>query len=98
MCKVEVSSDFRVLHRYNIFCIVRLTMSALIHATTMTTNVIFMIARCSPLFEYSPTALIVITSVRATTSFLAATNKEKRKTRRNIEVSLTEIISVTQEK
>ncbi|CAN6462363.1 unnamed protein product [Victoria cruziana] len=34
---------------------------------------IFMIARCSPLFEYPPTALIVITSAGATTSFLAAT-------------------------
>ncbi|KAG6583633.1 NADH-ubiquinone oxidoreductase chain 5, partial [Cucurbita argyrosperma subsp. sororia] len=32
-----------------------------------------MIARCSPLFEYPPTALIVITSAGATTSFLAAT-------------------------
>ncbi|KRH12696.1 hypothetical protein GLYMA_15G187800v4 [Glycine max] len=31
------------------------------------------IARCSPLFEYPPTALIVITSAGATTSFLAAT-------------------------
>ena len=29
-----------------------------------------MIARCSPLFEYPPTALIVITSAGATTSFL----------------------------
>jgi NADH-ubiquinone oxidoreductase chain 5 len=32
-----------------------------------------MIARCSPLFEYSPTALIVITFAGAMTSFLAAT-------------------------
>ncbi|KAG6585882.1 NADH-ubiquinone oxidoreductase chain 5, partial [Cucurbita argyrosperma subsp. sororia] len=31
-----------------------------------------MIARCFPLFEYPPTALIVITSAGATTSFLAA--------------------------
>nr|QLA48188.1 NADH dehydrogenase subunit 5 [Medinilla magnifica] len=47
--------------------------SALIHAATMVTAGVFMIARCSPLFEYPPTALIVITSAGATTSFLAAT-------------------------
>ncbi|KAK4755773.1 hypothetical protein SAY87_009530 [Trapa incisa] len=46
--------------------------SALIHAATMITAGVFMIARCSPLFEYPPTALIVITSAGATTSFLAA--------------------------
>ncbi|KAE9619495.1 hypothetical protein Lal_00012893 [Lupinus albus] len=48
-------------------------LSALIHAATMVTAGIFMIARCSPLFEYPPMALIVITSARATTSFLAET-------------------------
>nr|UFX34167.1 NADH dehydrogenase subunit 5 [Nitraria tangutorum] len=47
--------------------------SASIHAATMVTAGVFMIARCSPLFEYPPTALIVITSAGATTSFLAAT-------------------------
>nr|WKK50027.1 NADH dehydrogenase subunit 5 [Melastoma dodecandrum] len=47
--------------------------SALIHAATMVTAGVFMITRCSPLFEYPPTALIVITSAGATTSFLAAT-------------------------
>ena len=36
--------------------------SASIHAATMVTAGVFMIARCSPLFEYPPTALIVITS------------------------------------
>ncbi|KAM2568766.1 hypothetical protein TB2_008960 [Malus domestica] len=45
--------------------------SASIHAATMVTAGVFMIARCSPLFEYPPTALIVITSAGATTSFLA---------------------------
>ncbi|KAJ6817607.1 NADH dehydrogenase subunit 5 [Iris pallida] len=35
--------------------------STLIHAATMVTCGIFMIARCSPLFEYSPMTLIVIT-------------------------------------
>ena len=39
----------------------------------MVTAGVFMIARCSPLFEYSPTALIVITFAGAMTSFLAAT-------------------------
>nr|QRE78766.1 Nad5 [Schisandra chinensis] len=47
--------------------------SASIHAATTVTAGVFMIARCSPLFEYPPTALIVITSAGATTSFLAAT-------------------------
>nr|YP_009730986.1 NADH dehydrogenase subunit 5 [Epirixanthes elongata]QBB73130.1 NADH dehydrogenase subunit 5 [Epirixanthes elongata] len=47
--------------------------SASIHAATMVTAGVFLIARCSPLFESPPTALIVITSAGATTSFLAAT-------------------------
>nr|UPI48982.1 NADH dehydrogenase subunit 5 [Balanophora reflexa] len=47
--------------------------SALIHAATMVTAGVFMIARCSPLFEYSPKALMIITFAGATTSFLAAT-------------------------
>ena len=47
--------------------------SALIHAATMVTAGVFMIARCSPLFEYAPTALVVITFVGAMTSFFAAT-------------------------
>ncbi|KAL5066046.1 hypothetical protein RYX36_027783 [Vicia faba] len=46
---------------------------SLIHTATMATTGVFMIARCSPLFEYPPMALIVITSAGATTSFLAAT-------------------------
>ncbi|KAI3983025.1 hypothetical protein MKX01_012168 [Papaver californicum] len=43
--------------------------SALVHAATTVTAGVFMIARCSPLFEYPPTALIVITSAGATTLF-----------------------------
>ncbi|KAI3666534.1 hypothetical protein L1987_88946 [Smallanthus sonchifolius] len=39
--------------------------SALIHAATMVTAGVFMIARCSPLFEYPPTALIVINFCRS---------------------------------
>jgi proton-translocating NADH-quinone oxidoreductase chain L len=47
--------------------------SALIHAATMVTAGVFMIARCSPLFEYAPKALLVVTCVGAMTSFFAAT-------------------------
>ena len=47
--------------------------SALIHAATMVTAGVFMVARLSPLFEYSPTALGVVTFVGATTAFFAAT-------------------------
>ncbi|GJW98915.1 NADH dehydrogenase subunit 5 [Tanacetum coccineum] len=49
--------------------------STLIHAATMVIAGIFMIARCSPLFEYPHTALIVITFVGAMTSFLATTTR-----------------------
>ena len=47
--------------------------SALIHAATMVTAGVFMVARLSPLFELSPTALTVVTVVGATTAFFAAT-------------------------
>ncbi len=47
--------------------------SALIHAATMVTAGVFMVARLSPLFELSPTALWVVTLVGATTAFFAAT-------------------------
>jgi NADH-quinone oxidoreductase subunit L len=47
--------------------------SALIHAATMVTAGIFLVARCSPLFEYSQTALDVVTLVGAATAFFAAT-------------------------
>ena len=47
--------------------------SALIHAATMVTAGVFLIARCSPLFELSPTALQVVTGVGAATCFFAAT-------------------------
>merc|ERR1712171_18681 len=46
--------------------------SALIHAATMVTAGIFLIARCSPLFEYAPTALTVVTFFGAMTAFFAA--------------------------
>lgn len=47
--------------------------SALIHAATMVTAGVFMVARLSPLFELSSTALGVVTFVGATTAFFAAT-------------------------
>lgn len=47
--------------------------SALIHAATMVTAGVFLIARCSPVFEYAPTALSVVTVVGAMTAFFAAT-------------------------
>jgi len=47
--------------------------SALIHAATMVTAGVFMIARCSPIMEFAPIALSVITFVGAMTAFFAAT-------------------------
>lgn len=47
--------------------------SALIHAATMVTAGVFMVARLSPMFEFSPTALEVVTIVGASTAFFAAT-------------------------
>ncbi len=47
--------------------------SALIHAATMVTAGVFMVARLSPIFELSHTALLVVTIVGAITAFLAAT-------------------------
>ncbi|HLT02198.1 MAG TPA: NADH-quinone oxidoreductase subunit L, partial [Geminicoccaceae bacterium] len=47
--------------------------SALIHAATMVTAGVFLVARCSPLFEYSTTALGLVTFIGATTAFFAAT-------------------------
>jgi NADH-quinone oxidoreductase subunit L len=47
--------------------------SALIHAATMVTAGVFMVARLSPLFDLAPVALTVVTVVGATTAFFAAT-------------------------
>ncbi len=47
--------------------------SALIHAATMVTAGVFMVARLSPLFELAPTALWVVTFIGASTAFFAAT-------------------------
>jgi NADH-quinone oxidoreductase subunit L len=47
--------------------------SALIHAATMVTAGVFMLARLSPIFELSHTALTVVTFIGAFTAFFAAT-------------------------
>src|SRR5437588_1528422 len=46
--------------------------SALIHAATMVTAGVFMVARLSPLFELAPTAQAVVMFFGATTAFFAA--------------------------
>jgi NADH-quinone oxidoreductase subunit L len=47
--------------------------SALIHAATMVTAGVFMVARLSPIFEFAPFAQSVVLIVGATTAFFAAT-------------------------
>jgi NADH-quinone oxidoreductase subunit L len=47
--------------------------SALIHAATMVTAGVFMVCRLSPMFEYAPDALAVVTIVGAVTALFAAT-------------------------
>ena len=47
--------------------------SALIHAATMVTAGVFLLARCSHLFEYSPTALNLVIFVGSATAFFAST-------------------------
>ena len=47
--------------------------SALIHAATMVTAGVFLVVRCSPIFEYSQLTLNIITIVGMSTAFFAAT-------------------------
>jgi len=47
--------------------------SALIHAATMVTAGVFMVARLSPFYEASPDAAMVVTLIGAITAFFAAT-------------------------
>ena len=47
--------------------------SALIHAATMVTAGVFLVVRLSPMFEYAPVALELVTYVGAATAFFAAT-------------------------
>ena len=46
--------------------------SALIHAATMVTAGVFLVVRCSPIYEYSELALNIITIVGMSTAFFAA--------------------------
>ena len=46
--------------------------SALIHAATMVTAGVFLVVRCSPLFEYSQTVLNIVTIVGMATAIFAA--------------------------
>ena len=46
--------------------------SALIHAATMVTAGVFLVVRCSPIYEYSETILNFITIIGMTTAFFAA--------------------------
>jgi len=47
--------------------------SALIHAATMVTAGVFLVARMSPIYEYAPDVRMLITVVGALTAFVAAT-------------------------
>src|SRR3954465_3031159 len=47
--------------------------SALIHAATMVTAGVFLVCRCSPMFQLSHTALEFVTFIGASTAFFAAT-------------------------
>ncbi len=47
--------------------------SALIHAATMVTAGVFLVVRCSPIFEYSPIVLNFITVIGMSTALFAAT-------------------------
>ena len=47
--------------------------SALIHAATMVTAGVFLVVRCSPIFEYSQTALNIVAIIGMSTAFFAAT-------------------------
>ena len=49
------------------------TLYALIHAATMVTAGVFLVCRMSPIIEYAPVALDVITIVGASTAIFAAT-------------------------
>ena len=46
--------------------------SALIHAATMVTAGVFLVVKCSPLFEYSQVALNVVTIIGMITAIFAA--------------------------
>jgi NADH-quinone oxidoreductase subunit L len=47
--------------------------SALIHAATMVTAGVYLVARCNPLFQRAPTTMLVVSVVGIATAFVAAT-------------------------
>ena len=47
--------------------------SALIHAATMVTAGVFLVVRCSPIYELSPLSLEIVTLIGMSTAFFAAT-------------------------
>ena len=47
--------------------------SALIHAATMVTAGVFLVVRCSPIYELSPLGLEIVTFIGMSTAFFAAT-------------------------
>ena len=47
--------------------------SALIHAATMVTAGVFLVVRCSPIYELSPLGLEIVTLIGMSTAFFAAT-------------------------
>ncbi len=49
--------------------------SALIHAATMVTAGVYMVARCTPLFMLAPTAQLVVSGIGATTALLARSDR-----------------------
>ena len=48
--------------------------SALLHAATLVTAGIYLLLRSSPILEFSPTALLIITLIGASTAFFAASS------------------------
>ncbi|MFQ3582139.1 NADH-quinone oxidoreductase subunit L [Chloracidobacterium validum] len=47
--------------------------SALIHAATMVTAGVYLVARCNPLFQRAPTAMLTVAVIGIATAFVAAT-------------------------
>lgn len=48
--------------------------SALLHAATLVTAGVYLLLRSSPILEYSPTALLILTFIGSTTAFVAASS------------------------
>ena len=53
--------------------------SALIHAATLVTAGIFLIIRCSPIFEFAPIVLFIILIIGGLTAFFAITQNDIKK-------------------